>query len=52
MNADSRATAHAVQQHVADELQADAAFDPEITYDKGQAFVRMLEAYLGEAIAS
>ena len=48
MNADSRSTAHAIQQHVADELQADAAFDPEITYDKGQAFLRMLEAYLGE----
>jgi aminopeptidase N len=48
MNADSRSTAHAIQQHVADELQADAAFDPEITYDKGQAFLRMLEGYLGE----
>jgi aminopeptidase N len=48
MNADARSTSHAIQQHVADELQADASFDPEITYDKGQAFLRMLEAYLGE----
>ena len=48
MNADARSTSHAIQQHVADELQADAAFDPEITYDKGQAFLRMIEAYLGE----
>ncbi|MEA2786348.1 MAG: hypothetical protein QOF71_2452 [Candidatus Eremiobacteraeota bacterium] len=48
MNADARATSHAIQQHVTDELQADASFDPEITYNKGQAFLRMLEAYLGE----
>jgi len=48
MNADARSTVHAIQQHVADELQADAAFDPAITYDKGQSFLRMLEAYLGE----
>ncbi len=48
MNADARATSHAIQQHVVDELQADASFDPAITYDKGQAFLRMLEAYLGE----
>src|SRR5947209_1704759 len=48
MNADARSTSHAIQQHVTDELQADASFDPEITYNKGQAFLRMLEAYLGE----
>ena len=48
MAADAHAAAHAIQQHVADELQAEASFDPEITYDKGQAFLRMLEAYLGE----
>ena len=48
MNADARSTSHAIQQHVTDELQADASFDPEITYDKGQAFLRMLESYLGE----
>ena len=48
MDADARSTSHAIQQHVTDELQADASFDPEITYNKGQAFLRMLEAYLGE----
>ena len=48
MNADARSNVHAIQQHVVDELQADASFDSAITYDKGQAFLRMLEAYLGE----
>jgi aminopeptidase N len=48
MDADALTTSHAIQQHVTDELQADASFDPEITYDKGQAFLRMLEAYVGE----
>jgi aminopeptidase N len=48
MNADARSSAHAIQQHVVDELQVEASFDPAITYDKGQAFLRMLEAYLGE----
>jgi aminopeptidase N len=48
MNADARSGAHALQQPVTDESQADAAFDAEITYDKGQAFLRMLEAYLGQ----
>ena len=47
MNADARPDSHAIQQHVTDELQAEASFDPAITYDKGQAFLRMLEAYLG-----
>ncbi len=49
MNADARGNVHAIQVHVVDELQADASFDPAITYDKGQAFLRMLEAYLGES---
>ena len=48
MNADARSTVHPIQQHVTSELEADASFDPAITYDKGQAFLRMLEAYLGE----
>ncbi|HEX4387645.1 MAG TPA: M1 family aminopeptidase [Steroidobacteraceae bacterium] len=48
MYADSFLASHAIQQHVSDELQAASAFDPEITYDKGQAVLRMLEAYLGE----
>jgi aminopeptidase N len=47
MSADARATSHAIQQHVTDELQAMNAFDPQITYSKGQAILRMFEAYLG-----
>jgi len=47
MSADARVTSHAIQQHVTDELQAMNAFDPEITYSKGQAILRMFEAYLG-----
>jgi aminopeptidase N len=47
MRADARASSHAIQQSVTDELQALNAFDPEITYSKGQAILRMLEAYLG-----
>jgi aminopeptidase N len=48
MRADAFATSHPIEQHVTDELQAANAFDPEITYDKGQAVLRMLEAYLGD----
>jgi aminopeptidase N len=47
MAADARVSSHAIQQHVSDELQVDNAFDPEITYSKGQAVLRMFEAYLG-----
>ena len=47
MAADARISSHAILQHVTDELQAENAFDPSITYDKGQAVLRMLEAYLG-----
>ncbi|HEY4975329.1 MAG TPA: M1 family metallopeptidase, partial [Steroidobacteraceae bacterium] len=47
MSADARQSSHAIQQHVSDELQAANAFDPEITYSKGQAVLRMFEAYLG-----
>lgn len=47
MAADARASAHAIQVHVTDELQVDNAFDPQITYSKGQAILRMFEAYLG-----
>jgi aminopeptidase N len=50
MRADSKASSQAIQQHVADELQAGTAFDPEITYSKGQAVLRMLEAYLGPEV--
>ena len=47
MSADARLSSHAIQQHVIDELQAANAFDPEITYSKGQAVLRMFENYLG-----
>lgn len=47
MDADGRVSAHAIQQHVTDELQAVNAFDPQITYAKGEAVLRMFEAYLG-----
>lgn len=50
MKADARASSHSIEQHVSDELQAAIAFDPEITYLKGQALLRMLEAYLGEGV--
>jgi aminopeptidase N len=47
MNLDARKTTHPIQSPVTSEEQAAAAFDA-ITYGKGQAFLRMLEAYLGE----
>jgi aminopeptidase N len=46
MRSDARPSTHPIEQHVADELQAANAFD-DITYEKGQAVLRMLEAYLG-----
>jgi aminopeptidase N len=50
MGSDARVSSHAIQQHVTDELQAMNAFDPEITYSKGQAILRMFEAYLGQDV--
>jgi len=47
MSHDALKSAHPIYQAVVNESQANEAFD-RITYDKGQAFVRMLEAYLGE----
>ena len=47
MNLDARKTTHPIQTPVSTEAQAANAFDG-ITYIKGQAFLRMLEAYLGE----
>ena len=44
---DARRTSHPVQQPVADQSEAMTAFDG-ITYNKGQALIRMLENYLGE----
>jgi aminopeptidase N len=50
MAADARATSRPIEQHVADELQAADSFDSDITYSKGEALLRMLEAYLGEDV--
>jgi aminopeptidase N len=47
MALDARRTSHPIQQHVADQSEAMTAFDG-ITYNKGQALIRMLENYLGE----
>ena len=50
MRADARISSHAIAQHVTNELQAANAFDSEITYSKGQAVLRMLEAHLGDDV--
>lgn len=47
MQADAFATSHPIHVQVTNELQAVSAFDPTITYSKGAAVLRMLEAYLG-----
>ena len=47
MSLDARSTTHPIQQPVPTEEAANDAFD-EITYQKGQSFIRMLESYLGE----
>jgi aminopeptidase N len=47
MALDARRTSHSIQQPVADQSEAMTAFDG-ITYNKGQALIRMLENYLGE----
>jgi aminopeptidase N len=44
---DAQRTSHPIQQPVADQSEAMTAFDG-ITYNKGQALIRMLENYLGE----
>ena len=46
MSGDARSTTHAIQQAVNNESDASDAFD-EITYQKGGAFLRMFEDYLG-----
>jgi len=46
MDADARRSSHPLVPAHLDERLADAAFDSAITYSKGQAFLRMLEAYL------
>ena len=47
MNDDARSTTHPILQPVRNESEANDAFD-HITYQKGQAFLRMLENFLGE----
>jgi aminopeptidase N len=46
-NLDARKTTHPIQTRIDNEEQAAGAFDS-ITYVKGQGFLRMLEAYVGE----
>src|SRR5438874_4536951 len=46
MEGDARSTTHPIQQPVATEAEANDAFD-DITYKKGQSFLRMLESFLG-----
>src|SRR5881409_439390 len=49
MESDARSTTHAIQQRIATEAEANSAFD-DITYKKGQSFLRMLESFLGEDV--
>jgi aminopeptidase N len=48
MTTDALLATHPIQQPVKTESEAASAFD-EITYLKGESFLRMLESYLGEA---
>ncbi len=47
MGLDSREGSHPVVQHIENVDQAAQAFD-NITYDKGEAVIRMIEAYVGD----
>lgn len=49
MEGDVRSTTHPIQQPVATEDEANSAFD-DISYQKGQSFIRMLESFLGEGV--
>jgi len=49
MEGDARSTTHPIQQPIATEAEANSAFD-DITYKKGQSFLRMLESFLGKDI--
>jgi aminopeptidase N len=49
MEGDARSTTHPIQQRVATEAEANSAFD-DITYKKGQSFLRMLESFLDEEV--
>ncbi|MDQ6939192.1 MAG: M1 family metallopeptidase, partial [Verrucomicrobiota bacterium] len=46
MEGDARSTTHPIQQPIKTEAEANSAFD-DITYKKGQSFLRMLESFLG-----
>ena len=50
MDADATANSHPLLQRVTNELEANAALDPAITYLKGQSVLRMLEAHMGEDV--
>src|SRR5882724_2707635 len=49
MESDARSTTHPIQQPVANEAEANSIFD-DISYQKGQSFIRMLESFLGEEV--
>jgi aminopeptidase N len=49
MEGDARSTTHPIQQPVATEAEANSTFD-DITYKKGQSFLRMLESFLGDDV--
>ena len=49
MEGDARSTTHPIHQCIATEAEANSAFD-DITYKKGQSFLRMLESFLGEDV--
>ena len=49
MEGDARSTTHPIQQPIKTEAEANSAFD-DITYRKGQSFIRMLESFLGEDV--
>jgi len=49
MEGDARSTTHSIQQPIATEAEANSAFD-DITYKKGQSFLRMLESFLGDDV--
>ena len=49
MEGDAFSTTHPIQQKIATEAEANSAFD-DITYKKGQSFLRMLESFLGEEV--
>ena len=49
LEGDARSTTHPIHQRIATEVEANSAFD-DITYKKGQSFLRMLESSLGEDV--